>query len=403
MQIKAIENTFLKKRPIQSVELNSAEKLEVKIGREYQIESYSESKNGHYLVKLAYDAGDWYIYSGHWQTLWEEEDEDDDEPPQELLSKENLRAIMPSANQSDIDLYVEPINKVLYRFNIMTGRRIAAFIAQVAHESGSLKHKEEIASGEAYEGRKDLVNIKPGDGKRFKGRGLIQLTGRGNYRAAGKALGLDLENNPHLATIDPYTNAAIAGWFWDSRDINIPADAGDFEKVTRLVNGGLNGYQNRVEYWEKAKRILGEQESPDIYPKSWLEIEWHNMSAAVSKYFLVREVTNGDRRRIPTEDSIKQNVFKLAQELDRLRQEWGSPILVTSWYRPKEINAAVGGVSNSQHLNGSAADIRPAQGNLYHFQDWLDKVAWQHWALGYGAKKGFVHVDLRAGGIRWNY
>ena len=86
-----------------------------------------------------------------------------------------------------------------------------------------------------------------------------------------------------------------------------------------------------------------------------------------------------------------------------MREAWGSPLLVNSWYRPPDINRAVGGASNSQHLYGKAADIRPAQGNIYDFQKWLDNVAWKDKAVGYGAKKGFVHVDLRPGRIRWNY
>src|SRR5690606_21975816 len=123
---------------------------------------------------------------------------------------------------------------------INTPARIQMFLAQLAHESGELRYFEEIASGEAYEGRKDLGNIHPGDGKRYKGRGPIQLTGRTNYRAAGKALGFDLENDPDLAK-DPSIAFRIATWFWTTRGLNAIADTGNFELVTLKINGGLNG------------------------------------------------------------------------------------------------------------------------------------------------------------------
>ena len=138
-------------------------------------------------------------------------------------------------------------------------------------------------------------------------------------------------------------------------------------------------------------------------PSRWEDIEWNDFNAKVSKYFTVGEATNYSNKRIPKEVVVKKNIFNLAQELDKVREAWGSPIKVTSWYRPPAVNRAVGGARNSQHLYGKAADIRPVQGNIYKFQDWLDKTAWTNKALGYGAKKGFVHLDLRPGRIRWNY
>lgn len=148
-----------------------------------------------------------------------------------------------------------------------------------------------------------------------------------------------------------------------------------------------------------------------IGPASWellrkqsnsiVQIDWKDFNCKVSDYFSVKEVTHNDKRRIPQSDSIKQNIILLANELDNVRSAWGKPIGVTSWYRPPAINAAVGGVPNSQHITGKAADIYPINGDIWAFQKWLDS----HWnkALGYGAKKGFVHVDLRPGKLRWNY
>lgn len=123
-------------------------------------------------------------------------------------------------------------------------------------ESIELRAFEELATGDAYENRKDLGNMHPGDGRRFKGRGPIQLTGRSAYRAAGKALGLDLENHPELVAT-PGVGFRAAGWFWTMKHINRLAGVPDFDGVTRRVNGGLNGKASRDSYYRVAKRVPG--------------------------------------------------------------------------------------------------------------------------------------------------
>lgn len=144
-----------------------------------------------------------------------------------------------------------------------TPLRLAHFLAQLAHESDSFCTTEEYASGTAYEGRTSLGNIKPGDGQKYKGRGLIQLTGRENYRAFTKWLRqqqpdcLNFEAAPERAADFP---AAVwsAGWYWFTRKINRLADADDLSGVTRAVNGGLNGLLSRKAYLAKAKILLGD-------------------------------------------------------------------------------------------------------------------------------------------------
>src|SRR4051812_9960828 len=138
---------------------------------------------------------------------------------------------------------------------IGTQSRASMFLAQVLHESGGLHYFEEIASGAAYEGRKDLGNTQPGDGRRYKGRGPIQLTGRANYRAAGMALGIDLEGSPTRAG-DVDVGFRVAAWFWKSRGLNPLADVGDFREVTRRINGGFNGLAQREAYHRRALELL---------------------------------------------------------------------------------------------------------------------------------------------------
>lgn len=157
--------------------------------------------------------------------------------------------------ESRLIQFLQPLEATFEEFEIDTPLRQAAFLAQIAHESGELRYVREIwgptAAQRRYEGRRDLGNIYPGDGERYMGRGLIQITGRANYAACGEALGLDLINSPELLE-DPLYATLSAGWYWDWRGLNVPADAGDFERVTRLVNGGLNGFEDRLKYYQRA-------------------------------------------------------------------------------------------------------------------------------------------------------
>jgi putative chitinase len=127
----------------------------------------------------------------------------------------------------------------------------------VAHESGSLRYVREIASGAAYEGRADLGNTQPGDGRRYKGRGLIQITGRANYAACSQALYGDdrLIRTPEiLEQTEPACESAA--WYWWSRGLNELADTGAFRAITKAVNGGFNGYDDRLAYYQRAAAVL---------------------------------------------------------------------------------------------------------------------------------------------------
>jgi putative chitinase len=136
---------------------------------------------------------------------------------------------------------------------------VAHFLGQVCHESAGFRTTVEFASGEAYEGRADLGNTQPGDGRRYKGRGLIQLTGRDNYRTYGKALGVDLEGQPELAE-EPVRSLQIACEYWTRNKINAACDRDDLVKVTRLINGGTNGLEDRRKYTSRAKTAIARLE-----------------------------------------------------------------------------------------------------------------------------------------------
>lgn len=173
------------------------------------------------------------------------------------LTIEQLGRIMPNAKKRGLDVkYIDALNSVMEKYKINTPLRVSHFLSQIAVESGELYYNEELASGAAYEGRKSLGNTQKGDGVRFKGRGLIQLTGRANYTAFSKATGCDCINHPELVAKNPWC-VEVAGWYWNSRNINAAADADAFVTVTKLINGGTNGKEARFAYLTKAKKEFG--------------------------------------------------------------------------------------------------------------------------------------------------
>jgi len=172
-----------------------------------------------------------------------------------MISKAQLKQIMPYASTDNLEKFTGPLNDTMEKYLINTGQRMACFLAQLAHESGCLKYTKEIASGEAYEGRLSLGNTQPGDGVRFKGRGLIQITGRHNYGKLTKAFGVDFLKHTELLEGPLYASLS-AGWFWDDRGLNTFADAMDFIKITKRINGGMNGYEDRVMYFSHARKTF---------------------------------------------------------------------------------------------------------------------------------------------------
>lgn len=170
---------------------------------------------------------------------------------------DQLGQIMPLARRSGrAATYIDGINKYMAAFDINTPLRAAHFLAQIAHESAELRYTEEIASGAAYEGRKDLGNTQKGDGKRFKGRGFIQITGRANYTKYAKFCGYDVVAKPELLARQPGCIRS-ACWFWQTHDLNAAADADAFITITKRINGGTNGLDSRRAYLTRAKKAFG--------------------------------------------------------------------------------------------------------------------------------------------------
>lgn len=174
------------------------------------------------------------------------------------ITEQQLLQILPNAGRQ-AGVFVPVLNTAMGRYGIVGKLRGAAFIAQVGHESGQLRYVREIwgptTQQAGYEGRADLGNTVKGDGSKYRGRGLIQITGRANYAACGEALGLDLINKPELLEQPQYA-AMSAAWFWSTHGLNTLADQSDFLKITKRINGGTNGLADRQALYGKALKVL---------------------------------------------------------------------------------------------------------------------------------------------------
>jgi len=204
-----------------------------------------------------------------------------------VLSKEQLQAIMPAAKVDNIEFYLTALNNQLSEYQIISNMQVAHFIAQIAHESGSFKYRrenlnysakalravfgkyfssDEMADEHArnpesianivYANRMGNGDSDSGDGWRYRGRGLIQLTGRNNYSRCGADIGLNIEAEPELLAKDAETAVAAACWYWKINKLNSPADQDDIKLVTRKINGGYHGLEERTAFLNRAKEVL---------------------------------------------------------------------------------------------------------------------------------------------------
>jgi predicted chitinase len=173
------------------------------------------------------------------------------------VSIDELAQLAPGVDRATLVEYLPHLNAAMLQHGITSDARKAAFLAQLGHESDGFHTLEEYASGSAYEGRSDLGNVFAGDGRRFKGRGPIQITGRYNYKQYGEKLGVDLIANPELAAT-PELGFQIAGQYWADHGLNELADSGHFDTITSRINGGQNGRTDRRRRWGQAQDVLAQ-------------------------------------------------------------------------------------------------------------------------------------------------
>ncbi|MEH6353014.1 glycoside hydrolase family 19 protein [Pseudomonas sp. 3JA] len=180
------------------------------------------------------------------------------------VTQAQLINIMPNA-RSQAGVFVSALNIAMSRHRIATPKRIAAFLAQIGHESGQLRYVRELGS-EAYLSKYDTgalaarlgnTPVADGDGQKYRGRGLIQITGRDNYRRCS----LGLFGDERLLTLpelleQPQWASESAAWFWEQSGLNELADRDQFNSITRRINGGLNGLEDRLQLWARARAVL---------------------------------------------------------------------------------------------------------------------------------------------------
>ncbi|MEA2155463.1 MAG: hypothetical protein QOE11_1603 [Solirubrobacteraceae bacterium] len=180
------------------------------------------------------------------------------------ISPDALRKVCPNLDGASAATIAKGLGHAFAQYDITTEARAAMAVAQWAHESDHFKTSEEYASGADYQGR--LGNIHPGDGKRYKGRGRIMITGRANYEVIAKGLKLDCVERPEMLATSPYSELASGQW-WHNAGCNAFCDKGDFVGLTRKINGGVNGLESRQALYAAAKQV-----APQLVPRDRMAV-----------------------------------------------------------------------------------------------------------------------------------
>jgi len=174
-----------------------------------------------------------------------------------ITTEQLYEACKGNVTRIKLQLYTPILNKYMIMYNITTTQRMSMFIANLLVESGRFNYVKELANGLAYEHRKDLGNINDGDGVKYKGRGLIQITGRNNYTLLTKDFKVDFITHPELLEQPEYA-VRSACWYWSTHKLNEIADTLNFKQTVKLINGGLNGYDVRLNYYNQLIKVLTE-------------------------------------------------------------------------------------------------------------------------------------------------
>jgi putative chitinase len=229
------------------------------------------------------------------------------------LNASTLQKAMPGLSTALAEKYAPLLRHAMLEQKITTPARAAMFLAQLGHESASLKFFEEIwgptQAQLGYEGRADLGNTHKGDGKRYKGRGPIQLTGRANYRKYGGLLGLPLEAHPEMAA-KPEVGFRTAALFWHNIGGNAIADAGDFVRLTKRINGGVNGLDDRQRRLAAIKALGPGAVVPDLTKQEKWRVELRERRAELAT------ATDPEKRK-----ALMHRIDELKHALRRFRRQ----------------------------------------------------------------------------------
>lgn len=182
-------------------------------------------------------------------------------PPDGILGRKTLNATLEALTHRQMDVTLAALalamSKLFPERGIDSRLRVIHFLAQAAHETGGFHYLTELGSARylaRYDGRRDLGNVKEGDGARFRGRGIFQITGRANYKTYGEKLGVNLLENPALAA-EPAIAVGTAVLYWNDHRLSALADADDTVGITRKINGGVNGLDDRQRYVATLKAL----------------------------------------------------------------------------------------------------------------------------------------------------